>query len=77
VGDRAVGYFTVLAIGLLAGMSLPAGPTSTVKVRERWAPLTQWECSPQEHREYVHACAHRERMDGILRTVKPATKGRT
>jgi hypothetical protein len=35
-------------------------------------PLVQWTCAPQERREYLNACAHRERMDGILRAAKPA-----
>jgi hypothetical protein len=67
---NALGFVAWFMACMVAAM--PDAKPERVVVYVR--PLVQWECSPQERREYVHACAHRERMDGILRAVKQPDK---
>jgi hypothetical protein len=70
---NALGFVAWFMACMVAAM--PDAKPERVVVYVR--PLVQWTCDAQEHIEYHGACAHRERMDGILRAVKPATKGRT
>lgn len=54
-------------VSILAGISLciPTTPDPPHIIKVRWAPLTQWQCTTQEKREYIGACAHRKWSERI------------
>lgn len=67
---NVLGFGAFFLAFMVAGMPVAKPERVVVNVR----PLTQFSCSLQEHIEYHGACAHRERMDGILRAVKQPDK---
>lgn len=58
MADRIVAW--CCAVIALASFASPVGRPHVVIVKERWAPLTQWQCTEQEEAEHEYACAHRQ-----------------
>lgn len=63
MADRIVAW--CCAVLALVSLAIPTGRPQVVIVKERWAPLTQWTCSAQEHAEREFACTHRVRSTRI------------
>jgi|GEM_PF-3632427 len=55
----------IFSVGMWAGKWIESSkPKPAPEVVYR-APLTQWQCTKQEGREYVHACRHRLLSDAV------------
>lgn len=56
--DRYVFLCAAVAFGVSIVTPPASQPIPIIRVKER-PPLTQWSCTNQERREYLHACTRR------------------